>query len=399
MRTSMMITCTMALFAAASAGCNGPTIPESDEGEGVAREAVVALPKQTISLSTGIQMAYLEMGNPAGDPVIFLHGYTDTSRSFYPTAQALAASNHHLRIFVLDQRGHGASSMPPEAQCAAAPEQCWEPSDMAGDVLAFMDKKGLCHANIVGHSMGSFIAQEVALTHPERVDSLVLIGTAAKLAGNVVLNDFILAEPLEGSWKAGFLAQGYTFPQGVYNLSPLDSNANALDWIQLAWVVDPAADPAFLADILPETSHTRMGTWLGAARALLNTDNTERLKHLRVPALVLWASQDGIFYDTDEQELVASLDAAVADCDTEYYFKQYGKRPLPADGIQVDDIGHNTQWGAPNEVAKDINSYLRHGRPTKDWYYSADGDPQQIVTQKNAAPILHGAPPKSCKHH
>ena len=398
MRTSMMLMCSMALFSAASAGCNAPAIPDPDEETAVAREAVVALPKQTISLSTGIQMAYLEMGNPNGDPVIFLHGYTDTSRSFYPTVQALAASNHHLRIFVLDQRGHGASSMPTGAACAAAPEQCWEASDMAGDVLAFMNQKGLCHASIVGHSMGSFIAQEVALTHPDRVDSLVLIGTGAKLAGNVVLQDFILAEPVEGSWKDGFLAQGYTFPQGVYNLTPLDANANALDWIQFGWVVDPAADPAFLADILPETASTKMGTWIGAARALLATDNTERLKHLEVPTLVLWATEDAIFYEADEQELRASLDVAVSHCRTEYYFKQYGKRPLSPDGLQLDDIGPNTQWGAPNEVAKDIDSYLRHGRPTKDWYYSADGNPQQIVTQKNAAPILHGKPPKSCKH-
>ena len=132
--------------------------------------------------------------------------------------------------------------------------------------------------------------------------------------------------------------------------------------------------------------------------ALLSTDNTQRLKHLKVPTLVLWATEDAIFYDADEQELRASLDVAVSHCRTEYYFKQYGKRPLSPDGLQLDDIGHNTQWGAPNEVAKDIDSYLRHGRPTKDWYYSADGDPRQIVTQKNAAPIIHGKPPKSCKH-
>jgi hypothetical protein len=36
--------------------------------------------KQKIELLTGVTLAYFEMGNPDGEPVLFLHGYTDTSR-------------------------------------------------------------------------------------------------------------------------------------------------------------------------------------------------------------------------------------------------------------------------------------------------------------------------------
>lgn len=398
MRSSSVLGWGILLISAATTGCV-ERAPSGSEATAEAAEACAPAPvfsKQTISLSTGIQMAYLDLGDPTGDPVLFLHGYTDTSRSFFPTVTALLEEDPSLHVYVLDQRGHGASSMPPAASCAAAPEACFGPEDLAGDVLAFMDAKGISSAPIVGHSMGSFVAQEVALTHPERVDSVVLIGTAAKLAGNVVLQDYILAEPVEGSWKAGFEAQGLTFPNDVYNLGPLDANADALTWIETAWVVDPAADPAFLAQILPETAGTRMGTWIGAARALLATDNRERLKSLSVPALILWASQDAIFYESDQDELLASLDVAAAGCKTSYYFKQYGKRPLGPDGIQIDDIGHNTQWGAPEEVAEDIESYLRHGKPTKHWYYSADGDPQHIVTKHGKAPIVKSAKPKHC---
>ena len=396
MRNTMMRLGALALFLSATSGCMATDTRDGGEEVGSAEEAVT-LTKKTIALTTGIQMAYQEMGDPNGAPVIFLHGYTDTSRSFYPTLQALLGLNNHLHIYALDQRGHGASSMPSEASCAASPGDCFRPADLAGDVVAFMNAKGISKATIVGHSMGSFVAQELGLTHACRVESVVLIGTGARLAGNVVLNDFILAEPVEGSWKAGFEAQGYAFPSGVYNLTPMDANADAEAWIAGGWVVDPAANPAFLADILPETEATRMGTWVGAAHGLLDTDNRQRLKHFSVPALVLWATEDAIFYDTDEQELRDALDVAVSHCKTEYYFKQYGKRPLSPDGLQLDDIGHNTQWGAPNEVARDVDSWMRHGRPTKDWYYSADGDPQTIVTQKNAAPILHKTQPKSCK--
>lgn len=343
-----------------------------------------------VTLSTGIDMAYHELGDHHGDVVIFLHGYTDTSRSFMPTASALLDLDDDYRVFVLDQRGHGGSSMPPAAACAAAPEQCFAPADMAADVIAFMDAKGIASASIVGHSMGSFVAQELGLTHPQRVDKLVLIGTAASVVGNVVLQDYILAEPVEGAWKAGFVGQGLDFPADVYDLDPLDADADAQAWIEGSWVVDPAADPDFLADIVPETAATRMGTWIGVARALLQTDNSERLEDLEVPTLILWATQDGFFYDDpDQQALRAALDVAVDACKLEYYFKQYGKRPLGPDGVQIDDIGHNTQWATPDEVARDLAAYLGSGAPTPDWYYSADGDPQQIVTEAGAAPLIH----------
>lgn len=375
------------------AGCASPAAPETI---GSAEQAAL-LPKQTITLSTGITMAYQELGDPAGEPILFLHGYTDTGRSFHPTVSALLAKSPHLHVFVLDQRGHGASSMPPAASCAAAPEQCFRPIDMANDAIAFMDQKGITRASVVGHSMGSFVAQEMGLTYPGRVERLVLIGTAAKLAGNVVLQDYILAEPVEGSWKAGFEAQGYAFPAGVYDLTPLDANADALAWIEGGWVTDPAADPAFLADIVPETAATKMGAWIGAARALSTVDNTARLQGLTVPTLILWATQDAFFYDTDQAELRASLDVSVAQCQGGYHFKQYGKRPLSDLGVQTDDLGHNTQWGAPDEVAADVASYLKHGKPTKDWYYSANGDPQTIVTKKGKAPILRNQPKKHCQ--
>ncbi len=248
------------------------------------------LVKHTLALPTGVTLAYVELGDPAGEPVIFLHGYTDTARSFHPTAQALAGMDAPRRIFLLDLRGHGGSSMPGAAACPGAPETCFAPGDMADDVLAFMDLEGLESAHVVGHSMGSFVAQDLALDHPDRVESLVLIGTGSKLAGNVVLQDHVLAEPVEGSWQAGFVAQGVDFPGGAYLQTPDDSGADALAWIAGSWVVEPAADPDYLAEIVPETAATRMGTWIGAARALLATDHGDRLDELAVPALILWGT-------------------------------------------------------------------------------------------------------------
>jgi hypothetical protein len=64
-------------------------------------------------------------------------------------------------------------------------------------------------------------------------------------------------------------------------LTPVDADPNATEWIAKNWVVDPAADPAFLVPYVPETAHVRLGTWIGATKALLATDNTDRLKGLK----------------------------------------------------------------------------------------------------------------------
>ena len=56
----------------------------------------------------------------------------------------------------------------------------------AADIVAFMDAMNVKDATIVGHSMGSFVAQHVAAQVPERVNKLVLIGSATKIRNNVV---------------------------------------------------------------------------------------------------------------------------------------------------------------------------------------------------------------------
>ena len=56
----------------------------------------------------------------------------------------------------------------------------------AADVVAFMDAMGIYQATIVGHSMGSFVAQHVAVAAPERVKRLVLSGSATTVRNSVV---------------------------------------------------------------------------------------------------------------------------------------------------------------------------------------------------------------------
>lgn len=312
-----------------------------------------------VTLSTGIDMAFAQGGDPAGEPVLFLHGYTDTRRTFAGTIAELERIRPELRWIACDLRGHGASSMPSAERFRAAPEHGFRIADFAADALALLDALGIARAHIVGHSLGSFIAQEVALTHPERVGRIVLIGSSAQAAGNPVIQELVLAQVLEGLWRERIAARGLAFPQDAYRLTPRDIDPDAEAWLLANWVTEPLAERSLLAQIAAETASVPIGTWLGVARAVLWMDNRERLAHLTTPTLVLWSTQDGICpAQPDQQVLLAALASAERRTGLRHESIRYGERPLPPSGMTEDDLGHNFLWAIPERIARACADFL-----------------------------------------
>src|ERR671916_3452054 len=106
----------------------------------------------TTQLATGPRLHYAERGDPTGEAIIFLHGYTDSWFSFSEVLTLLSPEYH---AFALTERGHGDSDKP---------ECCYTLDDFAADVDAFMDVVGLEAATIVGASTGALFAQRMALS-------------------------------------------------------------------------------------------------------------------------------------------------------------------------------------------------------------------------------------------
>src|SRR5690606_19556913 len=72
-----------------------------------------------------------------------------------------------VRAIAVDMRGHGRSADAPPS---------FRIDELADDIVALMDHLGILRATVVGHSLGTLVAQAVAAEHPSRVDGLVLIG-------------------------------------------------------------------------------------------------------------------------------------------------------------------------------------------------------------------------------
>jgi pimeloyl-ACP methyl ester carboxylesterase len=325
------------------------------------------------SLPTGVDARWIELGDPRGEPVLFLHGITDTSRSFLGTMRALAELRPELRLIALDQRGHGGTSLPRGDACPDEPGSCFAPSLLAADALALLDHLGIARTHVVGHSLGSLVGQELALSHPGRVDRLVLVASSAHFGGNPGVLEFVAGCLADGPWKTALSESARSFPRDAWTRKPLEiEGAEAA--LAASWVNEPGTEPRLLAAILPETVRVPLGTWIGVPRALRGSDNRERLAGLRAPTLVLAAIQDPMFPEEPYQrELRAALARANERHGTPWAWKRYGRSAPTASGV-LTDLAHNFHWAVPDAVARDLAAFLRpDGAPTSEEAFLSSG--------------------------
>ncbi|QRN97111.1 alpha/beta hydrolase [Archangium violaceum] len=246
------------------------TVPSSDRV--VSPDSAASFREGTVQLSTGVQLHYVEQGRQDGPVLVLLHGYTDSYLSFDRVLPLLPRRFH---VYALDQRGHGDSSRP---SC------CYSQSDFAADVAAFLDSQHIQRAVLVGHSMGSFIAQQVALEHPERVQALVLIGSAPTVHGNPVAADLMsyvdtLSDPIDPVFVRDFQASTFFRP----------------------------IPPSFLDTAVSESLKVPARVWQASLAGLIAEDHSARLGEISVPTLVVGGDQDGFFPVSEQQALADAL--------------------------------------------------------------------------------------------
>lgn len=156
--------------------------------------------------SNGIEMYYEEHGS--GEPLLLIMGWSGNAATWRPQIPGLA---ERYRVIVFDNRGAGRT---------AAPAGPYSIKQMAEDAAGLMDALQLERANVFGVSMGGMVAQELALSYPDRVGSLVLGCTSPggkQAAGFSQLRDEIegfyeLHESggLDLQWFAEFLKRLWT---------------------------------------------------------------------------------------------------------------------------------------------------------------------------------------------
>jgi non-heme chloroperoxidase len=259
---------------------------------------------RSVTIPGDTRLEYVERGDPAGQPVIFLHGVTDSWGSFEGVLGHLPES---LRAIALSLRGHGNSSRPDQGYLMA---------DFSSDVRAFMGALDLPPAVLVGHSMGSFVAQRFAIDHPGRTAGLVLMGSAAAMAGNREVRD--LAAAVSGFSDTVDPAFVREFQAGT-----------------LARPVDPAL---FHAVVL-ESLRVPAFVWRATFSGFLALDHAPELHRIAAPALVVWGSCDAIFSAVDQFALRDHIPSARL--------------------VTYPGGGHAFHWEDPGKFAADVSRFCR----------------------------------------
>ena len=121
-------------------------------------------PGQT-AIINGAAFYYEEHGDPAGQPVLLLHGALGSTENWANLAPVLVAAGY--RVVAMDSRGHGRSAW---GDLPITYEQ------MAADTLGLLDHLGITRTDVVGWSQGAIIALDLAIHHSERLGRVVAYG-------------------------------------------------------------------------------------------------------------------------------------------------------------------------------------------------------------------------------
>jgi pimeloyl-ACP methyl ester carboxylesterase len=256
-----------------------------------------------VDLPTGVRLNYVERGDRGGTPVVLLHGYTDSRRSYDLLLPLLPSSVH---VFAVSHRGHGDSSKP---------DTGYLPSDFAADLAAFLDAMKIESAVIVGHSMGSTVAQRFAIDYPSRTRALVLEGAFLPAARNEAVREFfqmvrVFADPVD--------------PRVVREF-------------QQSTLARPVP-PDFFETIVSESLKVPAHVWKAALEPYTTVDFSDQLRKLSVPTLLIWGDRDGFTLRAEQD----ALNRAIA-----------GSRLTTYAGT-----GHCPHWEEPERFVTDLIAFV-----------------------------------------
>ena len=261
--------------------------------------------------SDGLRLAYFvdDFTDPWTQPatLLLLHAAMGHSRRFYAWVPPLS---RHYRVVRMDLRGHGESQVPP-----AEPPLTMD--RLIADTRELLDHLGCAQAHIVGNSAGGYVAQNLAMSSPPRVQSLMLFGSTPGLKHSQA-----------ATWLPRVAKEGLRpfLAATISDRFPVDRT----DPRHIEWFLDEAAknDTAYI------------GRFVGLMTTLWWADELPRIK---CPTLLVMPGAETVG-STQNYEIMRSN---IPDCEL----------------IAYEGLPHNICDIAPDRCADDIIAFLRRRFP------------------------------------
>jgi len=263
----------------------------------------------------GLRMHYVEAGDPAGPPVLLLHGFPEFWYSWRFQIQALAAAGY--RVIAPDQRGYNLTEK-------AGP---YTGEQLAKDILNLQDHLGMARSYVVGHDWGGVVAWAFAAFYPERVIKLASLNSPHPQAYQDACKRGF--KQLRMSWYIFFFQLPWLPERAIsaHNFGKLRKLFGSLpkqycNDEDIAYYVEAMAQPGAL--------HAAINWYRNVPKQLLGFGGKIPPATITVPTCVIWGEQDD------------ALD--VMCCDTlPRYVKDLDLRFLPKSS-------HWVQIDAPDQV-------------------------------------------------
>jgi pimeloyl-ACP methyl ester carboxylesterase len=259
-----------------------------------------------------IDIAYKIFGK--GDPILLINGYSQSMDNWDPTLLERLASNHTVIIF--NNRGIGNTT--------SGENRFFSIAQFANDTAGLLDVLEIKQADILGYSMGGFIAQELALTHPDRVGKLIIY---ASICGG---NESILA-----SQVINMLSNGSgTAMERIERFLPL--------FFPEKWRNE---NPNYLERI-PKTIETIPNKTLDQhTEAIFNwTGTCSKLKNITQPTLVIVGTDDVVTPPANSLLITERIPGAWL--------------------VQIKGAGHGLMYQYPEQFNKALQTFLSTTTPS-----------------------------------
>ena len=258
----------------------------------------------------GIQIYYEEQGS--GEPLILINGLAFPMDLWFAQIEELSKD---FRVIAPDNRGIGHTDKPNDPYTIPL---------MASDIVELLKALGIDRAHVAGLSMGGFIAQEIAISHPEVVDRLVLIATG--LSG---LKAQEMGKPF---WeKVAAQIQGKTAEQ-IYRID--------LTLMSAPGFVQKHPDVLNQAIKLRLIKRQPLYAFLCQSAACNVFDSSLRIQSIAMPTLIILGKDDPLF----PMELADDFHKALPQ----------------AKMIIYEDCGHAIPLEKAGQLSKDIREFLIH---------------------------------------